>query len=226
MAESRVRLACPTCILGKTDADGAAVIGDQVALEDALLDGDGDVRGEELRVVEVASVVVEVLRDLGVVGDDENARGGVDLGAEDVGLCDYVSEPQCRHGLAEGGQFRMVEGDAGAGCLDHGGEHDDPAEETGGHVAVLPDAGLGAVGKHYRGAGGVADDISHVAEAERVADGGADAVGVDDGVVDVYVAGGVVAAEAGAAVAAAIYFDVGAVDGAVSASVEAVGYGA
>jgi hypothetical protein len=72
----------------------------------------------------------------------------------------------------------------------------------------------------------VADDISHVAEAERVADGGADAVGVDDGVVDVYVAGGVVAAEAGAAVAAAIYFDVGAVDGAVSASVEAVGYGA
>ena len=72
----------------------------------------------------------------------------------------------------------------------------------------------------------MADHIGHVAQAESIADCGADAVGVGDGVADVDVARWVVTGEGGAAVAAGVVLDVASVDGTVAAGIEAVRDGA
>lgn len=115
----------PGLMIGEKLGRAAGTIGHEITLQGGLLDGDGHLGEEESVVVGVSGVVVEVLGDLGVVGDDQNTRGSDELGVHKAGVGDGVTVPESWCSLGENGHSGVGEVDRGAGLTSLEAEDDD-----------------------------------------------------------------------------------------------------
>jgi len=64
-----------------------------------------DLSWKEVRIIQIRSIVIEVLGDLRVVGDDQNATCRHQFGVVQGNVNDGVPEPETRHFGSEGGNL-------------------------------------------------------------------------------------------------------------------------
>lgn len=169
--------------------------------------------------------MIKILRNLPEIRHDQHPIPRDDFRIAYRSISDDVSEPETGD-IGFGGKFGVYEGEFRAGDLKFGRENYDAAEETGCELGVSEDGDLRAVHEEDGRVFAVAVDVGGVDFAYGVEDGASDARGVGDAVVDVDVAGWGITREGGAADPAGVVVYVVAVDGAVAARVETVGYGA